>query len=516
MYRPFLKQHSFLNIKNSIIFILSTLSLVACGGSGGSGGANMGQVKFRSSNVASNDKALLQTDDANGASGLMSAASTSIRDNLMRIKADGSLTSVEFTYDTVNMNNEPITVTATLPIEKTKQLNERFVAMTFQQGAPINHGTIALLDKDTGEVFGLRGYSMDDMQVHGTNLYALTVNYHFADHQEVGNELVHIDLADPDLTVQYLTGHAGVTINSGIKTVFKSQTTSIFSPLSWLSFISQGPMDDPYGRPSFIVNENKGYILAVMGEGSERHIAMINEMGTYDCNRGDQIQDVAGGYNLGMIKTSNGNMFQVQVTNGNQMGIAGADNYERLVKVDPAMSNNCINTQDPSTIVQELTNGTYPSGSKRGNFPSIDGFIVTNTNYQLTTVERYFLASNGFLKTESDGSGGVQMSWTSLDLSDVPNFQEKSHLQYAFLMSGVATLDGDKVYYIKNNRTIKVQTLVGGSVASVFHTASADIKTFTVVDGVLFYSTATESFKVEAGQPAESMGPAQLKNAMIF
>lgn len=469
--------------------------LAGCSGSSGGGGASS-TIEFKNANVISTDKALLHAQESFNSSSISSLEN--VQDNLMRIKADGSLESVEFTYDEIGTDGTTTEMTTTIKISKTKQLNERYLVLSFDDSRLLN--TLAILDRQTGDVYGIKDYTFDDIQVQGTNLFALKST----------GELVRVDLSD--LSVHNLTSLVEMTTNTNRPIILKSQLDRIFSPLSWLSGVTQGTMENPYAKPSFLLGN--GYVLAIIDVigGGQRIVRIQEGAGTYECGSEDLFYNVGGGYTAGLIRGTNGSHYQLRIVSSANAGLPGVDNYEQLILMDAVAGGNCVNPNSPSTVVQELNDGTFPSGSKKSHFPYND-YIVVNTNYQLTTVERYILAPTGFIKTE-DNVGAVRMTWTSLDLSDVPKASERTYTYFSEL-AGTSFIEGNNLYYLRNN-TIKHHVLANGTSPTIFHSLTENITNFTVVDGVLYYSTSDSTYKVTgAGQPREYIGPS-LKNAVVF
>ncbi|MBY0314006.1 MAG: hypothetical protein K2Q26_00685 [Bdellovibrionales bacterium] len=469
--------------------------LTGCSGSSSGGGVSS-TVEFKSANIFSTDKALLHAQQGFNSSAISSLEN--IQDNLMRIKADGSLESVEFTYDEIAVGGTATEVTAKIKVSKTKQLNERYLILAFDDSRLLNK--LAVLDRQTGNVYGIENYVFDDIQIQDNNLFALKST----------GELVRVDLTD--LSVYNLTSLVETTVNTSRPVVLKSQLSRIFSPLSWLSGVNQGTMEDPYGKPSFLLGN--GYVLAIIEVfgGGQRIVRIQEGAGTYECGSEDLFYNVGGGYTAGLIRGTNGSHYQLRIVSSANAGLPGIDNYEQLILMDAVAGGDCVAPNSPSTVVQELTDGTFPSGSKKSHFPYND-YIVVNTNYQLTTVERYILAPTGFIKTE-DNVGAVRMTWTSLDLSDVPKASERTYTYFSEL-AGTSFIEGNNLYYLRNN-TIKHHVLANGTSPTIFHTLPESIINFTVVDGVVYYSTADSTYKVTGpGQPREYVGP-HLKNAVVF
>lgn len=446
-----------------VLITLSILTTVGCTSgmsSTSTGGGSSTLGKIQSANLAVGAKGLVHVTGGVSSSSLSSgkpSSQNSLTDSLFQLKPNGDMSEV--TFKVIDRFGNP--VDTTVPVLGIKSLSDNFVALK------IDTSRTALLNKATNDVYDLP-LSPDEMMMDGTNLYYIINGNAYGTGQ-----LLRVDLTDPLLETHTVNDVTGVASNTGIgPTSIASMLNDPFSPFKYLGIDEYSAVaNGSYSvlSPSFIF-AGPNFIAGMGGTGGSPTIMLFQEgQPAYDCQTFEGILGGGGG----SIQTADHNIYYVLwITSSMSSGFQPG---EYIFRRDFAATTGCYT----DTMALQLGGGT----SHFENQPE----IAHKVNYTLGDLVRYYLNPSGFLRTDSDGAGGLTMAWTDLDLSSVPTD--------ASVSNKTVVVDGDTVYW-RSGTDFYFQALQSGSSAALFYSASESVAAFDVVGGQLVYSTVTGTFSV--------------------
>lgn len=445
------------------VFFIVMLALMAASCSGGGGSKEISNnLKVVAICISPNDKGLLLTKSKVAASKASAHSTASLSDSLMRVEVTGDITAVSFT---VLNTSTGIQTTQYIPILDAKILTENFI------GLKISDGRVGILNKTTGEVYDVSGIKFDELQMREKDLYTVDPLTGF---------LWRISLADPSLTKHAVNKPESVSTNTGLLSPIYSMLDSVSSPFKFFAF-NQKPGLGTVWSPSFVFAQD--YIMAMSGPMNSRVFLFREGEPAFDCETTETFTNVGGGGTGGVIQTPDKSLYQIRIVSNPVVSDYGDRlvkyNIGKYLKVDTGLGwDSCWGNGTETEIIN--------LGPASNFTPST--YIYTKTKYKLSDIERYILDPTGFLRTYSDGSGGVTMDWTGLDLSDVPVNQ-----------SDVALVAGSTLYYLKNG-DIYYQALASGAVPALYY-SGLQVESFDVVNGQLLFSNSTGTYSVsQAGQ----------------
>jgi hypothetical protein len=498
------------NLNQKLAVALASLTLAACGGGGSAGGAGGFGVPNKAT-ITSTDKALFMSKGAT-ASGLQkssNSALSSLSDDLVKMDLNGDLTEVTFMQSQTMPDNSVVETEVTFSVGEVIQLSSQWVVLvpTLGQGA----GMLLLLDKDTGNIFNIIYLEKQSLQIHDGYLYGITTgSYYRLDTGALSPyTLMRINLATQEQEKVLLHDADETTSDGAIYTQFQyAWGYYTLSPAS-----STGTVANPLQRTAMVIGDNfifaKAYGVGPNTSGHNSYagtsILIRDGQQAMNCSIDIDFASTGGGFGGGILRSPNGTLYTIRIVNS-QMAADVGESLVRVVVESDMNTFGCYSAQNPANLVvrlQDMGGSHFPEDYNQLIAPA-------NTNYTMNSFERYYLSPTGFLRTADDGSGGLTMTWTNLNLSALPRSSGgNSTVNTVFI-------EGNQVYY-RVGRDISVQTLQGGSTASAFHTASEDILNFSVVGTDVLYSTASGTYKVSgAGQPAEFVSETPLVSAARF
>lgn len=512
------------NLNQKLAVTLTSLTLAACGGGGSAGGAGGFGVPNKAT-ITSTDKALFTSKGA-AASGLQkssNSALSSLSDDLVKMDLNGDLTEVSFMQSQTMPDNSVVETQVTFSVGEVIQLSAQWVVLVPAAGQ--GAGMLLLLDKDTGNIFNIIYLEKESLQVHDDYLYGITTGtYYRLDTGALSpNTLMRINLATQEQEKVIIHDADEKTSDGLIYTQFEA----IWGYYTLSPASSTGTVANPLQRTAMVIGNN--FIFAkAYGEGPNttgnfrpyagRSLLVRNGQQALNCGIDIDFASAGGGFGGGIIRSPNGNLYTVKIVNNDHVPFPGGGTPEAgetlaRVQVETDMNTHgCYNSSNPTNRIVHLYIPHVNGIDKVPHFPSDYNQLIApaNTNYTMDSYERYYLSPSGFLRTMDDGSGGLTMTWTNLNLSALPRYGNGSD------SANKVFIEGNQVYY-RIGRDIFVQTLQSGSTASAFHTASEDILNFSVVGTDVLYSTSSGTYKVTGvGQPAEFVSATPLVSAARF
>jgi hypothetical protein len=453
-------------------------------GSDSSGSVSTNFV-VKSATLSATDRGVVITSGSASAMGFgISSQSASENGDMKRVKHDHNVEDVKFEVEDKDTHEKK---TQSVKVKKTKKLSSKYTAVKFENDAKTGREHNGIINTKTGEVIDIGSSSVEEVQATDDDIYTLDTTTH---------GINRVSLLDPAQTVHQVSDPTSVTSNTSFTAVAYSSLGSSPGPFRFIPNFAK-PVDSSFS-PTLLITQGSS-VLAFGGPGGGGSRVMLYKEGeqAFDCG-GLTVLDNGNLVSGGVIQTADKSLYHIKIWQNQYGGVYGVTQTfgTQLVKLDIRRqtfydgSEVCASYATDPVVV---TLGTYSHFEEDGT-----NTINHRTNYSIDTIERFVPARHGFLHTYDDGSGGVTMDWTDLDLTDVPSGGVSTFVQ----------LDGDTLYYVTGG-VLYSRQLVSGSSIVTYYNGGLAIDSFDVVGGQVVFSSGGSSYSVSsAGATATLVGAA--------